>query len=121
MNVTRIKAIEERMLLEGEEFRVRLQSPEAREAFAAFLERRRPDFSRFTNSPDQGQSAARQILDSSPSILGLGLPSLGLSVPRGSHRPGEPFSTRDRCSRQSNRGTRGAQHYAQHRGLAFMY
>jgi enoyl-CoA hydratase/carnithine racemase len=42
-----IGAIESRMLLEGEEFRARLQSPEAREAFAAFFERRRPDFSRF--------------------------------------------------------------------------
>jgi enoyl-CoA hydratase/carnithine racemase len=43
----RIDAIESRLLLEGEEFRARLQSPEAREAFAAFFERRRPDFSRF--------------------------------------------------------------------------
>jgi enoyl-CoA hydratase/carnithine racemase len=43
----RIGAIESRMLLEGEEFRERLQSPEAREAFTAFFERRRPDFSRF--------------------------------------------------------------------------
>jgi enoyl-CoA hydratase/carnithine racemase len=43
----RIAAIESRMLLEGEEFRERLQSPEAREAFTAFYERRRPDFSRF--------------------------------------------------------------------------
>ena len=29
------------------EFRERLQSPEAREAFTAFFERRQPDFSRF--------------------------------------------------------------------------
>jgi enoyl-CoA hydratase/carnithine racemase len=43
----RFGAIESRMRLEGEEFRERLQSPEAREAFAAFFERRRPDFSRF--------------------------------------------------------------------------
>jgi len=43
----RIEAIESRMILEGEEFRERLRSPEAREAFAAFFERRRPDFSRF--------------------------------------------------------------------------
>jgi len=47
MKHNRIEAIETRMLLEGEEFRKRLQSPEAREAFAAFFERRRPDFSRF--------------------------------------------------------------------------
>jgi enoyl-CoA hydratase/carnithine racemase len=43
----RIAAIESRMLLEGEEFRDRLESPEAREAFTAFYERRRPDFARF--------------------------------------------------------------------------
>ena len=43
----RTEAIESRMTLEGEEFRERLKSPEAREAFAAFFERRRPDFSRF--------------------------------------------------------------------------
>lgn len=43
----RTGAIESRLLLEGEEFRARLQSPEAREAFAAFFERRRPDFSRY--------------------------------------------------------------------------
>jgi enoyl-CoA hydratase/carnithine racemase len=47
MKQSRIEAIGSRMLLEGEEFRERLQSPEAREAFAAFFERRRPDFSRF--------------------------------------------------------------------------
>jgi enoyl-CoA hydratase/carnithine racemase len=47
MNQSRTEAIESRMLLEGEEFRERLQSPEAREAFTAFFERRRPDFSRF--------------------------------------------------------------------------
>lgn len=43
----RIAAIESRMRLEREEFCERLLSPEAREAFAAFFERRRPDFSRF--------------------------------------------------------------------------
>lgn len=43
----RVEAIESRMLIEGEEFRQRLQSPEAREAFSAFFERRRPNFSRF--------------------------------------------------------------------------
>jgi enoyl-CoA hydratase/carnithine racemase len=47
MKQGRIEAIDSRMLLEGEEFRERLRSPEAREAFAAFFERRRPDFSRF--------------------------------------------------------------------------
>jgi enoyl-CoA hydratase/carnithine racemase len=47
MKHSRTEAIESRMLLEGEEFRERLKSPEAREAFAAFFERRRPDFSRF--------------------------------------------------------------------------
>jgi enoyl-CoA hydratase/carnithine racemase len=43
----RLAAIESQMLLEREVFRERLQSPEAREAFSAFFERRRPDFSRF--------------------------------------------------------------------------
>jgi enoyl-CoA hydratase/carnithine racemase len=47
MKHSRIEAIESHMMLEGEEFRERLRSPEAREAFAAFFERRRPDFSRF--------------------------------------------------------------------------
>jgi enoyl-CoA hydratase/carnithine racemase len=47
MKHTRIAAIESRMRLEGEEFRERLRSPEAREALTAFFERRRPDFSRF--------------------------------------------------------------------------
>jgi enoyl-CoA hydratase/carnithine racemase len=42
-----IEAIESRMLVEDQEFRERLRSPEAREAFAAFFERRKPDFSRF--------------------------------------------------------------------------
>lgn len=40
-------AVAERMAEEGAEFRARLVSPEAREAFAAFFERRKPDFSRF--------------------------------------------------------------------------
>ena len=47
MKHDRIEAIEARMQLEGEEFRKRLTSPEAREAFSAFFERRTPDFSQF--------------------------------------------------------------------------
>jgi enoyl-CoA hydratase/carnithine racemase len=47
MKQGRIGAIESSMLLEREEFRERLQSPEALEAFTAFFARRRPDFSRF--------------------------------------------------------------------------
>jgi len=38
--------IEQTMLEEGRHFRTRLLSPEAKEAFAAFLEKRKPDFSR---------------------------------------------------------------------------
>jgi enoyl-CoA hydratase/carnithine racemase len=37
-----------RMAEEGEVFGRMLRAPEAREAFTAFLEKRRPDFSRFT-------------------------------------------------------------------------
>ncbi len=40
--------IEERMRIEGEQFRAQLVSPEAREAFSAFFEKRQPDFSRFS-------------------------------------------------------------------------
>lgn len=40
-------AVEAAMRIEGQEFQQRLQSPEAAEAFAAFAERRRPDFSKF--------------------------------------------------------------------------
>ncbi len=39
--------VEQTMLEEGRHFRARLLSPEAKEAFAAFLEKRKPDFSRF--------------------------------------------------------------------------
>lgn len=39
--------VRETMSHESEKFRQRLQSPEAKEAFAAFLEKRKPDFSRF--------------------------------------------------------------------------
>lgn len=44
---TQRQSIAETMELEGNIFKQRLLSPEAKEAFAAFLEKRRPDFSRF--------------------------------------------------------------------------
>jgi enoyl-CoA hydratase/carnithine racemase len=47
MKEGQLASIEARMREEGEEFRSRLSSPEAKEAFSAFFERRRPDFSRF--------------------------------------------------------------------------
>jgi enoyl-CoA hydratase/carnithine racemase len=40
------EAVAEAIRVESEEFRRRLVSPEAKEAFAAFLEKRKPDFSR---------------------------------------------------------------------------
>jgi len=40
-------ALQQRIREEAQAFAVRLQSPEAKEAFAAFLERRKPDFSKF--------------------------------------------------------------------------
>ncbi|CAG9174835.1 enoyl-CoA hydratase [Cupriavidus respiraculi] len=40
-------AVEQRMEQEGEVFRRMLQAPEAKEAFSAFFEKRKPDFSRF--------------------------------------------------------------------------
>ena len=39
--------IDEIIGYEGAQFRRRLKSPEAKEAFAAFYERRKPDFSKF--------------------------------------------------------------------------
>ncbi len=47
MKRARAPAVAERMLEEGRLFAERLSSPEAREAFMAFLEKRKPDFSRF--------------------------------------------------------------------------
>ena len=40
-------ALRETMLEEGQLFAERLKSPEAAEAFRAFMEKRAPDFSRF--------------------------------------------------------------------------
>ena len=42
------QAIDAQMTAEGQLFRQMLSSPEAREAFTAFLEKRKPDFSRFS-------------------------------------------------------------------------
>ena len=41
-------AVQARMAEEGEVFRCMLQAPEAKEAFKAFFEKRRPDFSQFS-------------------------------------------------------------------------
>jgi enoyl-CoA hydratase/carnithine racemase len=43
----RAQAIPEAIAAEGEVFRARLRSPEAKEAFNAFFQKRKPDFSRF--------------------------------------------------------------------------
>jgi len=47
MKSTLTEEIARHMSLETENFKVRLDSPEAKEAFSAFLEKRQPDFSRF--------------------------------------------------------------------------
>jgi enoyl-CoA hydratase/carnithine racemase len=41
------KLVEETIGVEGERFAARLRSPEAQEAFSAFFQKRRPDFSKF--------------------------------------------------------------------------
>lgn len=47
MRSAHLKAVEAQMTDEGVHFRKMLTSPEAKEAFSAFFERRKPDFSRF--------------------------------------------------------------------------
>ena len=47
MKQTQARATAERIKLESDHFGERLGSPEAKEAFSAFLEKRKPDFSRF--------------------------------------------------------------------------
>jgi enoyl-CoA hydratase/carnithine racemase len=39
------------MAAEGEVFALQLRSPEAREAFQAFFEKRKPEFNRLTEAP----------------------------------------------------------------------
>ena len=47
LNQPTMAALRETMLEEGQLFAERLKSPEAAEAFRAFMEKRAPDFSRF--------------------------------------------------------------------------
>ena len=44
---TRNEAVLEAIAVEGGVFAERLRSPEAKEAFSAFFQKRRPDFSKF--------------------------------------------------------------------------
>ena len=48
MKAQHMKAIEQAMATESGHFGALLASPEAKEAFAAFFEKRAPDFSKFT-------------------------------------------------------------------------
>jgi len=48
MKARHADAVIAQMLEEGDHFSAMLQSPEAKEAFAAFFERRKPDFSKFS-------------------------------------------------------------------------
>ena len=50
MKLSSREQIEQAMKLEGEEFALRVRSAEAREAFTAFIEKRRPDFTRIKQS-----------------------------------------------------------------------
>jgi enoyl-CoA hydratase/carnithine racemase len=47
MKQGQVAAVAQRIKLESDHFSERLASPEAKEAFSAFLEKRKPDFSRF--------------------------------------------------------------------------
>jgi enoyl-CoA hydratase/carnithine racemase len=47
MRRARSQAIPETIAVESEVFKARLQSPEAKEAFSAFFQKRKPDFSKF--------------------------------------------------------------------------
>lgn len=48
MRGAHLQAVEAQMAQEGVHFRKLLASPEAKEAFTAFFERRKPDFSKFS-------------------------------------------------------------------------
>jgi enoyl-CoA hydratase/carnithine racemase len=50
MKLSSREQIEQAIKLEGEEFALRVRSAEAREAFTAFIEKRRPDFTRIKQS-----------------------------------------------------------------------
>jgi enoyl-CoA hydratase/carnithine racemase len=50
MKLSSREQLEQAMKIEGEEFALRVRSAEAREAFTAFIEKRRPDFTRIKQS-----------------------------------------------------------------------